>query len=38
VVKTSEVLAYLDTLPSGMYDLPPGTPDAAPTPKRAVNF
>ncbi len=24
VVKTSEVLAFLDTLPSGMYDLPKG--------------
>src|SRR5205807_2134396 len=26
VVKTSEVLAFIDRLPSGMYDLPPGTP------------
>jgi maleamate amidohydrolase len=24
VVKTSEILAFLDTLPSGMYDLPKG--------------
>jgi isochorismate hydrolase len=38
VVKTSEVIAFLDTLPSGMYDLPPGTPAAAPAPKRAANF
>jgi len=38
VVKTSEVLAFLDSLPSGMYNLPPGEPAAAPAPKRAVNF
>src|SRR5262249_5904697 len=25
VVKTAEVLAFLDTLPSGMYDLPKGS-------------
>ena len=30
VVKTSEVLAFLDTLPAGMYDLPKGV--AAPEP------
>jgi isochorismate hydrolase len=29
VVKTSEVLAFLDTLPAGMYDLPKGTAPAA---------
>jgi maleamate amidohydrolase len=39
VVKTSEVLAFLDGLPAGMYDLPSGTAGAAPpAPKRAVNF
>ena len=38
VVKTSEVLAFIDKLPSGMYDLPPGTAAAAPAPKRAANF
>src|SRR6202007_1204196 len=38
VVKTSEVLAYLDSLPGGMYDLPTGAPAAAPAPKRAANF
>jgi hypothetical protein len=38
VVKTSEVLAFLDSLPNGMYNLPPGKPVAAPAPKRAVNF
>jgi hypothetical protein len=36
VVKTSEVLAFIDTLPSGLFDLPRGT--AQPAPKRAVNF
>ena len=40
VVKTSEVLAFLDGLPSGMFDLPSGaaTAAAATAPKRAVNF
>jgi hypothetical protein len=37
-VKTSEVLAFLDGLPSGMYDLPAGAAATAPAPKRAVNF
>jgi hypothetical protein len=37
VVKTSEVLTFLDTLPSGMFDLPKGKPDLAPQ-KRAANF
>jgi maleamate amidohydrolase len=36
VVKTSEVLAYLDSLPGGMFDLPAGTKAAASPPKRAV--
>ena len=36
VVKTAEVLAFLDTLPQGLFDLPPGT--AAPAPKAAANF
>src|SRR5689334_20806719 len=31
VVKTSEVLAFLDTLPSGMFDLPTGSAARAPT-------
>jgi len=39
VVKTAEVLAYFDSLPTGMFDLPQGAPvepDLAP--KRAANF
>jgi isochorismate hydrolase len=36
VVKTSEVLAFLDTLPGGLFDLPRGA--AQPEPKRAANF
>src|ERR1700736_818682 len=38
VVKTSEVLDFIDTLPNGMFELPPGTAAAAPAPKRAANF
>ena len=38
VVKTSEVLTFLDALPSGMFDLPKGKPVAAREPKRAANF
>jgi maleamate amidohydrolase len=38
VVKTSEVLTFLDSLPSGMFDLPKGSPAAAPRPKLAANF
>jgi maleamate amidohydrolase len=38
VVKTSEVLEFLDTLPSGMFDLPKGNAPAAHEPKRAANF
>ena len=38
VVKTAEVLAFLDGLPSGTYDLPAGTATLAPAPKRVVNF
>ncbi len=40
VVKTDEVLAFLDTLPSGMFDLPQGKWPQSPQPlaKRAVNF
>ena len=38
VVKTSEVLAFFDSLPSGMFDLPKGSKAAAPKPKRAANF
>jgi maleamate amidohydrolase len=38
VVKTSEVLAYFDSLPSGMFDLPKGSAAAAPKPKLAANF
>jgi hypothetical protein len=30
VVKTSEVLAFLDSLPAGMYNLPPGSTTAPP--------
>ena len=38
VVKTSEVLAFLDQLPSNMFDLPKGTGAAASKPKLAANF
>jgi hypothetical protein len=38
VVKTSEVLTFLDALPSGMYDLPKGKPVAQPEQKRAANY
>jgi len=38
-VKTSEVLAFFDGLPSGMFDLPKGSAAAAaPKPKLAANF
>jgi hypothetical protein len=39
-VKTSEVLTFLDTLPSGMFDLPKGKPAAQSEPKqkRAANY
>lgn len=40
VVKTAEVLAFVNKLPSGMYELPKGSRVSAPdvTPKQAVNF
>ena len=40
VVKTSEVLEFLDTLPSGMFDLPKGSAVRAPdlSPKRAATY
>jgi isochorismate hydrolase len=40
VVKTSEVLTFLDKLPSGMFDLPKGKPagQAEPKQKRAANY
>jgi hypothetical protein len=38
VVKTAEVLTFLDTLPSGMFDLPTGKPVAGREPKRAANY
>jgi hypothetical protein len=38
VVKTSEVLTFLDSLPSDMFDLPKGSSAPAPRPKRAANF
>jgi maleamate amidohydrolase len=39
VVKTSEVLGFFDSLPSGMFDLPKGAGAAtAPKPKLAANF
>jgi isochorismate hydrolase len=38
VVKTSEVLAFLDALPAGMYDLPPGKSAPQKETKRAANF
>jgi nicotinamidase-related amidase len=38
VVKTSEVLTFLDTLPSGMYELPKGNAAPEREPKRAASF
>ena len=39
VVKTSEVLTFLDALPSGMFDLPKGKPVRRREPqRRAANF
>ena len=38
VVKTSEVLAFLNSLPSGMFELPKGAPAPKPKPKLAANF
>jgi maleamate amidohydrolase len=38
VVKTSEVLTFLDSLPSGQFDLPKGSAAPAPRPKLAANF
>jgi len=38
VVKTSEVLAYFDSLPNGMFDLPKGSPAPAPKPRLAANM
>ena len=38
VVKTDEVLAFFDTLPSGMYELPSGKSRCRKRPKRAANF
>ncbi len=40
VMKTEEVLAFLDTLPNGMFDLPQGKRPHSPRPaaKRAANF
>jgi hypothetical protein len=38
VVKTDEVLAFFDTLPNGMYELPSGNKPAPKETKRAANF
>ena len=40
VMKTADVLAFLETLPSGMFDLPKGSSTSAPkvSPKLAANF
>jgi len=38
VVKTSEVLAFFDSLPSGMFDLPKGSAPPAPKPRLAANM
>ena len=40
VVKTSEVIEFLETLPSGMYDLPKGSSVRAPdlSPKRTATY
>lgn len=36
VVKTAEVLAFFDTLPAGMFDLPKGAPEVIP--RKAANY
>src|SRR5437879_467222 len=38
VVKTSEVLVFFDSLPSGMFDLPKGSAAPAPKPRLAANM
>jgi maleamate amidohydrolase len=39
VIKTAEVLAFFDTLPGGLFDLPKGVADAHTHPMRkAANF
>ena len=38
VVKTAEVLAFFDTLPSGMFELPSGKTPVQKETKRAANF
>ena len=38
VVKTSEVLTFLDTLPHGMFDLPKGKPAPPREQKRAAGY
>jgi maleamate amidohydrolase len=38
VVKTAEVLAFLDKLPGGLFDLPSGKPAPQASPKAAANF
>ena len=38
VVKTSEVLAFLDGLPNGLFELPQGSSPQAAKPKLAANF
>jgi hypothetical protein len=38
VVKTSEVLAFFDSLPSGMFDLPKGSSALASKPRLAANM
>ena len=38
VVKTDEVLAFFNTLPSGMYELPSGNKPAPKETKRVANF
>jgi maleamate amidohydrolase len=37
VLKTAELLAFIDGLPSGMFDLPKGATGAAPKPKLAAS-
>jgi hypothetical protein len=38
VVKTFEVLAFFDSLPGGLFDLPQGSAPEAAKPKLAANF
>jgi len=38
VVKTAEVLAFFDTLPEGLFDLPKGVPTPETQIRKAANY